>query len=114
MQIRMIEHHTDLNLMNKEERQGLKLTKYQHKVLVGTLLGDSHLHLGKSSRNYHLMILHGFSQKAYTDWLYVVFRNWATTAPKIKNQLAKTVREFVNIIRPYILPEMEYKLNKLR
>jgi len=70
-------------------KQGLKLTKYQHEVLVGTLLGDSHLCLGKTNRNYSLRILHGYSQKIYTDWLYVVFQDWATTPPKIKNQMTK-------------------------
>ena len=28
--------------------------------------------------------------------------------------LSETVEKFVKVIRPFILPEMEYKLNKLR
>lgn len=200
-------------------KQGLKLTTYQHEVLVGTILGDAHLNT-HNGKHYSLKILHGLSQKVYTDWLYNVFRDWVRTPPQVKNQktrgkvyqkywfntvshellniygqqfyqnrkkivpeiiqewltplalavwfmddgsikskfhralilntqcysdadlyrlqatlwlsygistilrnqkegkqiyiLAETVQEFVNIIRPYILPEMTYKLGKLR
>ena len=204
----------------REFKKGLKLTDIQQEVLVGTLLGDSHLSNYKTGVNYKLMVQHGLSQQAYTDWLYSIYKNWVLTPPKVKDQivngklykkywfntishvafkffagqfykngkktvpklihrwltplglavwfmddgsikskhhralilntqcysdtdlhllqkvlldrykiatklrkqkegkqiylLASTVQEFVNIIRPYILPEMEYKLNKLR
>ena len=204
----------------REYKKGLKLTNVQREVLVGTLLGDSHLSNYNTKENFKLMVQHGLSQKAYTDWLYSIFKNWVLTPPKVKDQivngklykkywfntlshgafrfyaqqfydgkrktvprliykwltplgiaiwfmddgsiksnqhralilntqcytdsdlhrlqkvlldkykiattlrkqkegkqiylLATSVQEFVNIIRPYILPEMEYKLGKLR
>src|SRR3990167_1139070 len=70
----------------KEYKKGLKLTKIQQEVLVGTLLGDSHLSNFKTGVNYKLMVQHGFSQKAYTDWLYSIFQPWVLTPPQPKDQ----------------------------
>lgn len=74
-------------LQIREYKKGLKLTKIQREVLIGTLLGDSHLEDYRTGLNYRLMVQHGFSQKAYTDWLYTVFNEWVLTAPKVKDQV---------------------------
>ena len=71
----------------REYKEGLKLTKIQQEVLVGTLLGDSHLSNHKTGVNFRLMIQHGLSQRAYTDWLYSVFQPWVLTPPKVKDQV---------------------------
>ena|SRR3989344_171549 len=73
----------------REYKKGLKLTNVQQEVLVGTLLGDSHLedYESKTGLNYKLMVQHGLSQKAYTDWLYAVFKDWVLTPPKAKDQI---------------------------
>ena len=71
----------------REYKEGLKLTKIQQEVLVGTLLGDSHLSNYKTGVNYRLMVQHGLSQRAYTDWLYSVFQPWVLTPPKVKDQV---------------------------
>lgn len=71
----------------RELKKGLKLTIIQREVLVGTLLGDSHLSNYKTGANYKLMIQHGLSQQAYTDWLYTVYKDWVLTPPKVKDQI---------------------------
>ncbi len=69
----------------REYKKGLKLTKQQKEVLVGTLLGDSHLST-YNRVNYNVMVQHGYSQKEYTDWLYEIFKEWVRTPPQIKYQ----------------------------
>ena len=71
----------------REFKKGLKLTNIQQEILVGTLLGDSHLSNYKTAANYKLMVEHGLSQKAYTDWLYNVYKNWVLNPPKVKDQI---------------------------
>ena len=75
------------------------------------------------SKHHRALIL---NTQCYTDTdlhlLQKVLLDKYKVATKLRKQkegkqiylLASTVQEFVNIIRPYILPEMEYKLNKLR
>ncbi|TAN33641.1 hypothetical protein EPN28_02450 [Patescibacteria group bacterium] len=70
----------------REYKKGLKLTKVQREILVGTLLGDSHLSNHNSGVAYRLMVQHGLSQKAYVDWIYDKFKDWVITPPKIKDQ----------------------------
>lgn len=72
----------------KEYKKGLSLTEIQREVLVGTLLGDAHLH-SHNGRDYALMIQHGLSQAAYADWKYHYFQEWVRTPPKIKDQMVR-------------------------
>lgn len=66
-------------------RQSLKLTDYQRKILIGTLLGDGSLvgcyWNGKWRRGYRLKIQHSTKQKVYLFWKYKAFRNWVLKPP---------------------------------
>jgi hypothetical protein len=58
----------------------MPLSKLQHQVLIGTLLGDGHL-----ERNGHyvrLKIDHSHKQQSYVRWKYQVFNNLVTSPPK--------------------------------
>lgn len=60
----------------------MSLTKHQHRVLIGTLLGDGHLE--KNGRYVRLKIDHSHKQKAYVWWKYQVFKNLVSQPPKLQ------------------------------
>lgn len=70
-------------------KENLKLTKRQREILVGTLLGDSHLETQNKGRTYRLKVEHSFKQKEYVDWLYKEFRNWVLSPPKVRERFVR-------------------------
>lgn len=70
----------------------LKLTKKQRSIIVGTLLGDSHLETQNKGRTYRLKVEHSVMQARYVDWLYMQFQDWALTPPKVKNKYLNGVK----------------------
>ena len=64
----------------------LKLTPFQEKVLIGTLLGDGCLEVNAYRKNYRLKIEHGVKQSKYTEWKYRVFEEWCLTKPKFQKR----------------------------
>lgn len=71
-------------------RQSLKLTDYQEKVLVGTILGDGSLigcyWNGKWKRGYRLKIQHSQKQKEYLFWKYGIFKEWTLKPPRYERK----------------------------
>lgn len=53
------------------------------KLIVGTLLGDGTMRVGKGARNANLKIEQGLEQKEYTEYKYSVLKNLVLTGPKI-------------------------------
>lgn len=70
----------------KEYKKDLKLNSIQRQIIVGTLLGDTHL-ASYNGLNYSLMFQHGLSQKSYIEWKYSYFKDWVLTPPKVKDQI---------------------------
>ena len=62
----------------------LKLNAEQHEVLVGILLGDAMLETQNRGMTYRVKVEHGVSQKAYTEHLYGILKDWVLTQPKIR------------------------------
>nr|YP_004221977.1 LAGLIDADG homing endonuclease [Coccomyxa subellipsoidea C-169]ADV29825.1 LAGLIDADG homing endonuclease [Coccomyxa subellipsoidea C-169] len=62
-------------------------TRYQLEVLVGTLLGDDHIHKSKNI----LEVDQAAAKRPYVDWLYNTFRN-------VAGKLFKTKRTRENIL----------------
>jgi hypothetical protein len=60
----------------------LRLNERQKAVLVGGLLGDSHLAENWSKTNYRLKIGQSKEQEEYVLWKYRMFRDWVLTEPK--------------------------------
>ena len=73
----------------EEYKRTLKLNGEQRSILVGTLLGDGHLETQNSGRTYRLKIEHSAKQSAYVDWLYLQFKDWVLTPPKLKPKRLK-------------------------
>lgn len=67
----------------------LKLTKRQREILVGTLLGDSHLETQNHGKTYRLKVEHSFKQKEYVDWLYGEFKDWVLSSPKVRERFVQ-------------------------
>lgn len=65
----------------------LRLNRQQREILPGLILGDGHLETRSGGKTYRLKIEHSLAQREYVDWLYQVFQNQVTTAPKRKKQL---------------------------
>lgn len=63
-------------------KKGLRLTKAQKEIIVGTLLGDGHLETSNHGRTYRLKIEHSIKQKEYTDWIFNQFKLWTNKKPR--------------------------------
>ena len=59
-----------------------KLSSIQQEVLVGTLLGDSHLRANRAKTKYQYVVLQSESHKEYVHHLYEIFKNFTKSAPK--------------------------------
>lgn len=64
-------------------KRGLRLNLKQKSLLIGSLLGDGTLRLGKSAINVNLKLEQGLKQKEYLWWKYQIFKEWVFTEPKI-------------------------------
>lgn len=70
-------------------KNNLKLTKRQREILIGTLLGDSHLETQNKGRTYRLKVEHSLKQKEYVDWLYHEFKDWVLSLPKVRERFVR-------------------------
>lgn len=61
----------------------LNLTSTQASILIGSLLGDGTLRLGKGAVNANFKTEHGLVQKNYVIWKYNNFKEWVLTPPKL-------------------------------
>jgi ubiquinol-cytochrome c reductase cytochrome b subunit len=73
----------------KKFKRNLHLTERQISVLVGSMLGDGTLRVGKGAVNANFKIEHGLKQKEYVFWKYKIFKKWVTTKPKISYRYRK-------------------------
>lgn len=64
-------------------KKGLRLKSRQKSVLIGSLLGDGTLRLGKKALNVNLKIEQGLRQKEYLWWKYQILKEWVFTEPKL-------------------------------
>lgn len=59
------------------------LEKAQKDLIVGSLLGDGTMWIGKGAKNANLKIEHGLAQKDYVFWKYRMLKNFVFTPPKL-------------------------------
>ena len=71
------------NLVLKKYKETLFLNDNQISILVGSILGDGTLQIGKEGKNANFKTEHGLKQKEYVWWKYNYFLNWVKTPPKI-------------------------------
>lgn len=61
----------------------LSLSDRQKSIIIGSLLGDGTMRLGKSAKNANFKVEHGLKQKELVLWKYKELRNFVFTEPKI-------------------------------
>lgn len=71
------------DLALRKYKKILCLDKNQISVLVGSILGDGTLQIGKEGRNANFKTEQGLKQKEYVWWKYNYFRDWVKTPPKM-------------------------------
>ena len=59
------------------------LSSLQRSFIVGSLLGDGTMRLGKKAANANFKVEHGLKQKEYVFWKYEILKDWVYTAPKM-------------------------------
>lgn len=64
-------------------KKSLDLTPRQKLVIIGSLLGDGTMRIGKKAKNANLKIEHGLKQKEYVEWKYSILKPFVFTEPKI-------------------------------
>lgn len=61
----------------------LHLTPAQRSLIIGSLLGDGTMRLGRGCRNANFKVEHGLRQKAYVQWKYHILKSLVLTPPKL-------------------------------
>jgi hypothetical protein len=64
-------------------KRSLSLSDEQKSVIVGSILGDGTMRLGKCAQNANLKIEQGLVQKDYVIWKYQILKSFVYTEPKI-------------------------------
>ena len=75
-------------------KERMFLTDEQYSVIVGSLLGDGTMRIGKGARNANLKIEQGLAQKEYTEYKYSVLKNLVLTEPKISSRYDSNRRKY--------------------
>ena len=64
-------------------KKSLILTSKQKAVIIGSLLGDGTMRIGKGAKNANLKMEHGLEQKKYVEWKYRILQSFVFTKPKM-------------------------------
>lgn len=64
-------------------KRSLSLNSKQKALIIGSLLGDGTMRLGKGAQNVNFKVEHGLAQKDYVEWKYQILKPLVFTEPKI-------------------------------
>ena len=64
-------------------KKALGLNSKQRALIIGSLLGDGTMRIGKGARNANFKSEHCLKQKAYVKWKYQTLKPFVSTRPKI-------------------------------
>lgn len=64
-------------------KQNAILTPLQEELMIGSLLGDGTMRIGKGARNANFKVEQGLEQKEYVMWKYEILKPLVFTEPKI-------------------------------
>jgi len=87
---------------NYNKYEETKLTKEEFQVLLGTLLGDATLRIGKNSKNASGHFAHSLKQKNYCIWKYSVLKRFCSK-PKEEQEYDKRTNKIYYSVRVKIL-----------
>lgn len=64
-------------------KDSIFITKKQRELIIGSLLGDATMRIGKGAKNANVKMEHGLNQKEYVEWKYEILKPWVFTPPKL-------------------------------
>ena len=64
-------------------KNSLVLSEKQRDLIIGSLLGDGTMRLGKGAQNVNFKVDHGLAQKEYVQWKYQILKPFVFTQPKL-------------------------------
>ncbi len=64
-------------------KKSLSLTSHQREVIIGSLLGDGTMRIGKGCRNANFKVEHGLEQKKLVEWKYQQLKSLVFTEPRL-------------------------------
>ena len=70
-------------------KNGMQLTPMQQSFIIGSMLGDATMRVGRGAKNANVKIDHCLEQKEYVFWKYEILKNFVTTPPRISYRTTK-------------------------
>lgn len=70
-------------------KEKMLLTQEQQSILIGSLLGDGTMRLGKGAKNANFKIEQGLVQKEYVKFKYSILKDLVLTEPKLSFRFDK-------------------------
>ena len=64
-------------------KESLALTSRQKEVIIGSLLGDGTMRIGKGCKNANFKVEHGLKQKKLVQWKYQELKSLVFTEPRM-------------------------------
>ena len=75
-------------------KESLVLNKRQKDLIIGSLLGDGTMRLGKGAQNVNFKVEQGLVQKKYVQWKYQVLKPFVFTKPKLSYRYDKNGNKY--------------------
>lgn len=66
-----------------ERKRSLSLTSIQRNFIIGSLMGDGTMRIGKGAINANFKVEHCLAQRDYVDWKYTILKSFVFTPPKL-------------------------------
>ena len=71
-------------------KESSTLTPLQHSLIIGSLLGDGTMRIGRGAKNANFKVEQGLEQKAYVIWKYKILKPLVFTGPKLSFRYRET------------------------
>lgn len=70
-------------------KKEIKLNSKQRAFIIGSMLGDATMRIGKKAKNANFKIDHCLEQKEYVFWKYKILKNLVLTPPQLSYRTTK-------------------------
>lgn len=75
-------------------RSDVILSPSQQSLIIGSLLGDGTMRIGKGAANANFKVEHGLQQKDYVLWKYEILKSLVLTGPKLSFRYDENGRKY--------------------
>lgn len=100
-----------------EIKRKIVLTEKQESLIIGSLLGDGTMRIGKGARNANFKVEHKLEHKEYVEWKYEILKPLVFTPPRMSYRYDDRRRRYpkswwFRTIRHPLLTEFYYRFYK--